>query len=444
MALSANTVIEIRVGGSSTNGGGFVTGASGTDWSLQDAAQYSVTDGVTAGSTTITSATANFGTDVVGNLVYVAGGTGSVAANWYQITARNSATSITVDRSTGLTAGTGVTLKIGGALDSIGSLGALGVASGVTTVAFLKYSATAYTVSNGTVNTSGNANSAGGFGSLYGYDTNRTFYNTDANRPTIKLIAGSVTAITQSGGSPHAISNVIFDGNGQTASRATVAATSFTITNCKYIGFATSVSTSSTTIYSRCEFTANTATPVVAGAYIYCSIHDNTGATTDGANPANNATPMFFSTLFYNNGRHGINVSAGCSIVVNNCDIYNNANTGLIATAGRVDIINTIAYGNATAQFNLGATFVGQAFNIAYGGGGTNLTAAAGSVVNGVTLTADPFVNASAGDFSLNNTSGGGALLRAAGFGAIAPGLTVGQPNIGAWQGGGSLIVVED
>ena len=64
MALSANTVLEVRNGGSDTNGGGFVTGAAGTDWSQQDAAQYSVTDGVTAGTTTITSATANFGTDV--------------------------------------------------------------------------------------------------------------------------------------------------------------------------------------------------------------------------------------------------------------------------------------------------------------------------------------------------------------------------------------------
>ena len=58
----------------------FVTGASGTDHTLQDAAQYSVTDGVTNGTTTITSATANFGTDVVGNLMYVHGGTGIVAA----------------------------------------------------------------------------------------------------------------------------------------------------------------------------------------------------------------------------------------------------------------------------------------------------------------------------------------------------------------------------
>src|SRR3954469_9556272 len=113
MALSSSTVYQVRPGGADTNGGGFVTGASGTDWSKQDAAQYSVTDGVAAGSTTLTSVTAAFGTDVVGNLIYVSGGTGSITAGWYQIISRTNATTIVVDRSTGLTAGTGVTLKIG-------------------------------------------------------------------------------------------------------------------------------------------------------------------------------------------------------------------------------------------------------------------------------------------------------------------------------------------
>ena len=83
MAIGAACVWEVRTTGNDTNGGGYAGG--GTDWSQQDSAQYSVTDGVTAGTTTITSATANFGTDVVGNVMYVQGGTGSVTAGWYQI-----------------------------------------------------------------------------------------------------------------------------------------------------------------------------------------------------------------------------------------------------------------------------------------------------------------------------------------------------------------------
>ena len=62
MALSAATVCkEVRntadfAGASDTTGGGFVSVASGTDWSTQVSAQYSVTDGVTTASATITSA----------------------------------------------------------------------------------------------------------------------------------------------------------------------------------------------------------------------------------------------------------------------------------------------------------------------------------------------------------------------------------------------------
>jgi hypothetical protein len=65
--------------------------------------------------------------------------------------------------------------------------------------------------------------------------------------------------------------------------------------------------------------------------------------------------------------------------------------------------------------------------------------------VNLVTLTADPFTNAAGGDFSLNTTAGGGALVRAAGFPGVYPGgTTTGYKDGGAAQhqdsggGGGS------
>jgi hypothetical protein len=44
MALSSATVLEVRTTGVDTNGGGFVTGATGTDFSQQNAAQYSGTN----------------------------------------------------------------------------------------------------------------------------------------------------------------------------------------------------------------------------------------------------------------------------------------------------------------------------------------------------------------------------------------------------------------
>src|SRR5918993_643506 len=55
------------------NGGGFVAGATGTDYSQQDAPQVAVTDAVANGTTTITSDAAAFATTHVGNIIYLAG-----------------------------------------------------------------------------------------------------------------------------------------------------------------------------------------------------------------------------------------------------------------------------------------------------------------------------------------------------------------------------------
>ena len=78
MALPAATVWEVRpTAGSDTNGGGFVAGASGTDYSQQNAANsagsdISTTDVVATGVATITSATASFTSAIVGNVIYLA------------------------------------------------------------------------------------------------------------------------------------------------------------------------------------------------------------------------------------------------------------------------------------------------------------------------------------------------------------------------------------
>lgn len=112
MAIAATVVIEMRAGSADTNAGGFVPGSSGTDWSQQANPQYSVTDAVTNTTSTVTSATAAFGTDVVGNLASLnEGGT----TRWFQIITRTNATTIVLDRATNGT-GTGQTLKIGGAI----------------------------------------------------------------------------------------------------------------------------------------------------------------------------------------------------------------------------------------------------------------------------------------------------------------------------------------
>ena len=75
MAQPATTVWEVRpTVGSDSNGGGFVPGASGTDWSQQNSPQYALTGIASSGSgNTVLSALA--AADMVGNIAQCTGGT---------------------------------------------------------------------------------------------------------------------------------------------------------------------------------------------------------------------------------------------------------------------------------------------------------------------------------------------------------------------------------
>lgn len=113
MAIGSTAIWRVRIGGSNTNGGGYdasIAGA-GTDYSQQDAAQLTHVDGVGNGTTTFTSALGNFTSAMVGNGLYISGGT--LTAGWYFIITFNSATSVVLDRSPGT--GTGGTYAVGGA-----------------------------------------------------------------------------------------------------------------------------------------------------------------------------------------------------------------------------------------------------------------------------------------------------------------------------------------
>jgi hypothetical protein len=121
MAIAATAVWEIRSTGTSgdLNGGGFVSGGGGTDYSLQDAAQYNFTDlaatVATSAAPVVTSASHNFVAADVGNIMHITAGT-NWTAGWYQIIscASNAAT---LDRACASVAGpSGGTFYVGGAL----------------------------------------------------------------------------------------------------------------------------------------------------------------------------------------------------------------------------------------------------------------------------------------------------------------------------------------
>lgn len=453
MALSANTVWEVRTTGSSTNGGGYVSG--GTDWSQQDAAQYSVTDGVTAGTTTITSATANFGTDVVGNLIYVSGGTGSVAAARYQIISRTNATTIVVDRSTGLTAGTGVTLKIGGAVDHPNIVIPIMVSYNIVWIKTGTYDfSTGVTVATATYPYK-----------IEGYNSTRG----DGTAASVTLRAtAAITMITGSNGGTaqsdmHVYRNLTLDGNSDTGTNATTIGSTGTGTLTAFINViiknwsGNGINGGSSTypnVYGHnleiygCNKGISGASACTLNVMLYgCSIHDNTS---HGVEQISGQGLTVVGCLFYDNGGSGL-VYTGRLSLIQNCTAYNNTSHGFHNSASGWNlswIRNCVSYGNGAKGFSKTGSTNEWMFNCAAAGNTTGqIDHSTAYQINCITtdLTGNPFTNAPSGDFSLNNTAGQGAILRAAGFPGVFPdGTTTGYLDIGAAQhqdsGGGSSV----
>lgn len=118
MAISANCVWEFRstATGSMANGGGFVTGASGTDFSQQDTAEWASLS-VTAAGVGTTMLTASAASSMVGNILRIVSGT-NATISWYEIKSVVVGTSITVDRNWSSGAVPDGVVNIGGALNT--------------------------------------------------------------------------------------------------------------------------------------------------------------------------------------------------------------------------------------------------------------------------------------------------------------------------------------
>lgn len=430
MALSANTVFEVRTTGSDTNGGGFVTGASGTDWSQQASAQYSVTDAVTNGTTTITSASASFGTDVVGNILYIQGGTAPVTAGWYQIISRTSATAIVVDRSTGLTTGTGATLKIGGAFLTLAQPETIMVAGNITWVKSGTYTITA------TFNFDcGNSLPNGALTYFIGYDATRGDNPTGTGRPLISSTTGALNPMVRVNNGPRLFSNFRLDGNDNAVTGVLMGdATTIrggNIANIKVERCTTRGINGNSGSYSGaivgCEvtdLTAGATAGIELGWCIGCYVHDSPG--TGFLNPVA-AVSCVADTM----GGDGFKTGGlnNPSFIVN-CVSYGNSGDGLDATdtyKAHAAILNNVFANNTGVGMRTDlAEQMTRNWLIDYNAfrgnsGGERSTSGFIAGPHDITLSADPFTDAANGDFSLNSTAGGGAALAGAGFPATFP-----------------------
>lgn len=425
MALSANTVWEVRpTNGSDSNGGGFVAGSSGTDYSQQNAAQATGT--VTSASTTVTATTGIFTSQMVGNLI-------TDGTTWKQITAFTSSTIVTVDSAPSWTA---TTINVGGALKTLTKLSALMVASnkaffksesGLITTATVTFSQSVTPLNNAPAN------------QLIGYTTTRT----DNGQTTLTLSTNTGLTGISCTGSGWIVRNIFVNcGSLGTSAGINMSGNYCRVQNCKVSNFTKGgiVTTSSNafTSVTDCEITGGTSAATAGALQINnyqmayrCNVHDNvcpgivmgssggqaswclvtnnTGATSDGIQYDFGAN--ITNCTCYGNGRHGIAnspLSYPVGVILKRNLLVSNGGYGIMfaASVGNPAIPDwdgNAYYNNTSGTRNNGDDTTTNPIN-----GVSPYTNSLDVVITAGT----PFTNAAGGDFSLNSIANQGALCQ--------------------------------
>ena len=396
----------------------------GVDYSVQDAAQISVADAVANGTTTVTSATAGFSGAVVGNVARINNAS-------YDIVAVTNATTIVVDR--GVTTGSSLALIIGGGFATPGQAGAY-MANNHT----LYIKSGTYTFGGGSANTSGNALGLG-IASIYGYSTNRRPGNSDT-KPTLDAGAASITLIGIGGGSAN-IETVSFTNSGSRASVTGIndAATQAIRRNLSFDHIATPYTSGQLNHWSDVYCNACGSAFVGNGNHHLRWVANAPVAAVFGVSGAGYYVRECIAIGGAPTDAH-FGVSTG---YYDSCISYGATGTngnGFFFNTDRGTAVNCISYGNAQKGFRtLTSQGMCSMVSCASGGNGTDYDTQFLSYqkVNCLTLSANPFTNASGNDYSLNSSAGGGALCRGAGIPGTWPGLsTTGYRDIGAAQHG--------
>lgn len=471
MALGDNVVWEVQTGGNDNNGGGFdaVSGTPGLDYT--QGANQQVISWLSAGGTytndlastqasgwlVLTSASRNFVANDVGNVIHITAGT-NFTAGWYRIVsvATNAAT---LDRACGATAdasaGSGY---LGGAFATPGGAGAAMVAQNTIFVKAGTYTVTqtGTNIANGRVSLP--ANSA-----LVGYNTNRNWFNTDT-KPILQVAvaAGAANdAVVTSAALGAMVFNIEVDGQKATYT-TNWRGISFTAANRQwaYGCYIHDCAREGILLAGECQAAfcqvancgLSNSTPgiqglasteiygcYVSGCYIgilnygytgFCIAYNNTNVGINGgSNPG-----LVQNCISYGNGSHGFTVQASISMnqQIVNCIAYGNSGYGFGVSNNNVswtNILRNCAAGNNTSG-SYNTSYITTTTNVSM-----NVTQKI-PFLGLITLTADPFMAAASGDFRLNNTAGGGALCRVAGWPTVFPGLasTLQYLDVGAVQ----------
>lgn len=431
MAIASTAVWEVRpTVGSDTNGGGFdpaISGA-GTDYSQQNAAQYSATDLASVSSLVVSSVSHSFVSADVGNIMNIASGTG-FTPGFYEIVSV-SAGQATLDRSPG-TVGAGGAYAVGGALATVAGV----FASVVNGNSFYLKDTGSLTVTS--------ALSIGSMTLLtfIGYTTTRG----DGGRVVWTTATNSTNLLTFAGSQTIAFYNIYFSNSASVRADCCPSPGSGTLyttfINCVFDGFVTAIDGNYNENYQyvfllliSCEVkncsaygVENSGPTLVIASYI----HDCATAGFYAIRPQSNPSYTFIRTAFASNGV-GLTLDniQDMPLTIENCVFYDNTGDGLQSTSspslpGALVLFNSIFYGNGGYGIGFSAIGTPPTAFIEANAFGDNTSGARSNFPYGsagdISLTADPFVNGSAGDFSLNSTTGGGTSCKGAGFPSALP-----------------------
>ena len=427
MALSAATEWEVRTTGDNSNGGGFNTASSGTDYSQQDAAQVTYTDLVIGGTNTqLTSAANPFTSAHIGNIVNITGGTGFTAGRYEVVSV--AASVATMDRAVGTASSTGGAGKLGGALLTIsaGLSAAAGNTASSTQDAKVYVKAGTYTVAAAIAVVPGNVRIA-----IIGYSSVRGDRGT---RPLITTATNSTILFTVNTSFNVRFTNLHLTNTAATRAIgiASVAGNypSVILDNCILDGFTYGIKgdNSGNTATTAYLFKTEIKNCTAGGVLIWwnltisgCYIHDNVG---DGLikTSSQNQWLSVTDSIIAHNTRGIVATSGIVHIEVYRCTIAGNTSHGIALLGGdAVFLKNNIIYGNGGYGVSGGVAGDGHdkyvpSFANAYGANASGNRSALPAGIGDVALTENPFMDSGAGNYSLNNAAGGGALCKGAGF----------------------------
>lgn len=452
MAIPTGAVWNCRsADGSDNNGGFFVPGSSGTDYSQQASAQYTPTglSSSGAGATILYSGAAAV---MVGNGCNITAGT-NVTTGYYEIVSVSVGVSITLDRAACTGTASGVALNIGGALQNATTANANMVAGNVCQLKGT-FTFTSAMAMNFVSNSSGvGFTSFIGYTSTYGDGGNATF-TTSTN--SINIVDLSTTGVAQG----ILFGNITWTntagtvGSGATGNAIIASAANcgqLVVQNCSFSGFNVALQLD----WQNVEFTAHpchvvnteikncvshgiqtTDGIVVCDCYIHNNGGDGLHFSTSSNTNSGISGAFVWTSVFYSNGGVGISQPNNQSFVggsgaqfmsVINCAFVSNTGDGIaFPNAGpqAIALANCIFSSNGGYGVNnagtavVGGLIASNAFYNNTSGARNNFPA---SFNGDVTLTGSPFTNPSGGDFTLNNTSGAGAACRGAGFPTTLP-----------------------